>query len=180
MKLFLAIDLPAASKKKLDQQIEKLKKDYPQFSWVTPENFHITLHFFGETNQLERIKKKVREAIYDANLFYLYSLGANLFINKKIVLYIYFKREKRLEELTSKIKKIFQAEEVKKFVPHLTIARYRIPSKQQYLNLKKKLQQLPLEIDFSIKKIYLFQSILEGQKPIYKKITSFSLLIPLR
>ena|SRR3990167_10287295 len=180
MRLFLAIDLPTASKKRLDEQLEKLKRDYPHFSWVTQKNFHITLHFFGETNQIETIKKKVREAIYDVNSFYLYSLGAELFINKKIVLYIYFKREKRVEELTSKIKKIFQVEEVKKFVPHLTIARSRIPSKQQYINLKKKLQQLPIEIDFSIKKIYLFQSILEGQKPSYEKIASFSLLIPLR
>ena len=63
MRLFLAIDLPTASKKRLDEQLEKLKRDYPHFSWVTQKNFHITLHFFGETNQIETIKKKIREEI---------------------------------------------------------------------------------------------------------------------
>ena len=97
MRLFLAIDLPTASKKKLAEQLEKLMNDYTNFTWVPPENYHITLHFFGEINNVEKIKKKVEEAIFDVESFRLYSLGADLFIKNKILLYIYFKREKKAE-----------------------------------------------------------------------------------
>ena len=144
------------------------------------ENYHITLHFFGEINNVEKIKKKVEEAIYDVESFRLYSLGADLFIKNKILLYIYFKREKKAEALESKIKNIFQIKDKKKFIPHLTIGRYKVPSKQQYINLKKKLNQLSIQIDFPINKIYLFQSNLSQGKPIYKKIATFPLLKRLR
>lgn len=180
MRLFLAIDLPAASKKLLNQQLGGLKKEYPQFSWVPQENFHITLHFFGETNKIDVIKKKIEEAIYDLNSFQLYSLGADLFLKQKIVLYIYFRREKKAEELASRINNIFQIKDKKKFIPHLTFGRSRVLSKQQYLNLKKKLHQIEIEINFSINNIYLFQSIIIPKKSIYKKIATFPLPKQLR
>lgn len=180
MRLFLAINLPPASKKRLDQQLKELQNEYPQFNWVARENFHITILFFGETDRVDWIKRKIEEAIYDVSSFRLYSQGADLFLNKKIVLYVYFRREKKVEELESKIKKIFQIKETKKFIPHLTIARFRVPSKQQYFNLKKKLRQLPIELDFTINKIYLVQTLLTTKKPVYKKIASFSLLKQLR
>ncbi|OGK11810.1 2'-5' RNA ligase [Candidatus Roizmanbacteria bacterium RIFCSPLOWO2_01_FULL_37_12] len=183
MRVFLAIELPLRVKRQLDAQISTLKKEYAVFNWVAKENFHITLIFFGEIRrgpELDKIKQKVEEASYDVNVFRLYSFGADLFLNSKIVLHINFKREKTLEELVSKIKNNLQIEDQKKFVPHLTIARYRVPSKQQYFHLKKKLQKLSIDIDLSVTKIHLFQSILEEQKPIYKKLASFPLLKQIR
>ncbi len=180
MRLFLAIDLPPSIKKSLSQQLEKLREEYAFFSWIPEENFHITLHFFGETNKVNTIKRKVEEALFDADSFILYSIGSDLFLNHKIVLYIYFRREKKLEELVSKVRKVIQIKERKKFIPHLTIARSKIPSKQQYKNLKKKLYQLPIEIDFKVNKIYLYQSIIATNKPVYKKVAGFSLLKPNR
>lgn len=176
MRLFLAIDLPPSIKKRLEQQLERLEEEYSDFNWVPQENFHITLHFFGEKKRSDVIKKKIEEAIFEISSFKLYSLGADLFLNNKIVLYIYFRREKKLEELASNIYKVFLLEEKKKFIPHLTFGRSRVLSKQQYINLKKKLHRIPIEIDFSVNKIYLFQSIITQGKPIYKKIASFSLL----
>lgn len=176
MRLFLAINLPLSAKKRLDQQLDKLKKGYPHFSWVPQENFHITIHFFGEIDQTEVIKKKIEEAVYNISSFNLYSIGCDLFINQKIVLYVYFRREKKVEELASNIKNILQINDKEKFIPHITIARYKLPSKQQYLNLRKKLQQLRLDIDFPVTKIYLIQSIMTGKKTTYKRIAAFSLL----
>ena len=176
MRLFLAINLPASVKRSLSQQLEKLNEDYPHFSWVPQENFHITIHFFWEIGQADVIKKRIEEAVYNVSSFNLYSTGCDLFINQKIVLYVYFRREKKAEELASNINKILQIKDKKKFIPHITIGRYKVPSKQQYLNLRKKLRQLRLEIDFPVTKIYLVQSIMTGKKPTYKKIAAFSLL----
>ncbi|OGK10735.1 2'-5' RNA ligase [Candidatus Roizmanbacteria bacterium RIFCSPHIGHO2_01_FULL_35_10] len=183
MRLFLAIELPPKVKVELEKQIQDIRREYANYNWIPKENFHITLLFFGDIEskeEVERLKNKIEAAIYDVNSFIMYSYGADLFINNKILLYIYFRREKIIEELVTKIKNNLQIEDQVKFVPHLSIARTRVPSKQQYLHLKKKLQKLNIDIDFAVTKIHLFQSILEGQKPIYKKISSFPLLIPLR
>lgn len=176
MRLFLAIDLPSEMKEQLDNQLYDLKKEYPQFTWVSPENYHITLHFFGEVADVEKIKKGVENAIYDVPSFHMYSSEADLFIHKTIVLYITFARSRALEELVNKIRERFQVDEKQKFVPHLTVARYKIPSKQQYFLIKKKMQNLEVDLEFPVNKIYLFDSILGGKKPTYKNIGEFFLL----
>lgn len=176
MRLFLALELPQSVRNELELQISSIKKDYASFTWVLPDDYHITLHFFGEVNNLESVKKKIEEAVYDIESFILYSLYSDLFLKDKILLYVGFRREKILEKLVEKIKNGFHSDESQKFVPHLTIARARTPSKQQYLLLKKKMHRLSIDIFFPVKKIHLFQNILEGQKPIYKKIATFPLL----
>lgn len=179
MRLFLAIDLPDKLKERIENQIDSLKKEYGNFNWVPKENFHLTLHFIGEietSQQVEAIKKRIEESIYDAEDFILYATGADLFINGKIIIYIGFRREKAAEDLVLKIQSVFGNTEYKKFTPHLTVAKAKIPSKQQYYHLKKKLARLPIDMDFAVHEIVLFESIPDSQKPIYKRIASFSLL----
>lgn len=176
MRLFLAIDLPFEIKTKIDTQLQSLEKDYRQFNWVPPENFHITTHFIGEVNNPDEIKKKIGDAIYDCSSFHLYSLGANLFINRKIMMYISFRREKNLEILVERVEESLFSINNKKFVPHLTIARYKIPSKQQYLLLKKKLLNLEIDFDFHVEKLNLFESVQDGPRRLYKTIAQFDLL----
>ena len=62
-----------------------------------------------------------------------------------------------------------------RFIPHLTIAKAKTPSKQQYLHLKKKLLKFPIDLNFPAKRIHLFESILKGPRPEYKKIAAFPL-----
>ncbi len=178
MRLFLAIDLPEKVKKKLDEQIISIKKEYPQFTWVTPENFHLTIHFFGERNDIEKIKKKIKDLMWDQQSFYLYSFNLDVFVNNRLVVYLTFHREKKLEQLAKRIKENFEKNFAnrKKFIPHLTLARSRRSSKQQYFALKKKLEKININISFPVKKLILFESILSGSKPLYKKLARFNLL----
>ncbi|PIQ72170.1 RNA 2',3'-cyclic phosphodiesterase [Candidatus Roizmanbacteria bacterium CG11_big_fil_rev_8_21_14_0_20_35_14] len=178
MRLFLAVDLPVKVKKQLDGQLENIKKEYPQFNWVSVENFHVTIHFFGETNKVEQIKKRIKDLLWDQTGFFLYSFAADVFVNHKLVVYLTFRREKRIEKLAERIKSNFRANSVseRKFVPHLTLARGPRSSKQQYFVLKKRLQSLQVDISFAVKRIILFESILDGRRPIYKKVISFKLL----
>ncbi len=178
MRLFLAIDLPDQTKEELEGELEGIRREYPQFSWVSPENYHITIHFFGETDKVEKIKKKTEDLLYDQESFYLYATNAGLFINSKIVIYLNFRKERKLEGLVKKIKKGFdhEFENKKKFVSHLTLARCRIPSKQQYFVLKKRLEKIKIDLSFQVDKIILFQSVLGGKKPTYNKIAELKLL----
>lgn len=178
MRLFLAIELPAPIKKKLEKELTEIRNLYPYFNWVSWENFHITLHFYGERKDEEKIKKKLKDVLFDQESFYLYSNTVDIFINKKIIIYLGFKREKKIEQLVDKVRKTLpeNADIEKKFVPHLTLARWRIPSKQQYFVIKKKLTKLKINISFLVKKIVLFESVLGGKKPIYKKRDEINLL----
>jgi len=177
MRLFLAIDVPLSVKKKVSSALAAIKNEYPHFRWVSEKNYHITVYFFGETNKLEKIKKQLETLLYDGEKFYLYSTRVDLFITNEITIYLNFRREKKLENMAEKIAGFFSGGilDDKKFLPHLTLARCRVPSKQQYFVLKKRLSRLSVDIDFPVSKLVLFQSILDQEKPIYKKITSFPL-----
>lgn len=178
MRLFLAVELPDKVKEELEKQIEKIKKEYSQFTWVTSENFHVTVHFFGERNDPDRIKKRIKDLLWDQTSFYLYSFEADVFANHKLVIYLTFHREKKIEQLAEIIKTNFDGNSVseRKFIPHLTLARGPRSSKQQYFVLKKRLSNINIDITFPVKKVILFESILEGKKPIYKKLASFNLI----
>lgn len=175
MRLFLAIDLPKEAKSELDDQVKKLQKEYAAFRWVPKSNFHITLQFFGNEFDEERIIKNVEEIVYDIPSLNLYSTDVSVFINTKIVLYLNFKRNKLLERIVDELKDRLQIKSSKKFIPHLSLARYKIPSKQQYLVLRKRLANLEIDVNFTVSKIYLFESIVENGKPHYKKKAKFLL-----
>ncbi len=175
MRLFLAIDLPSNVKNKLHKQLKTLREDYPDYRWVTEENYHITIHFFGEKKSADKITQQITDATYYASPFHLYSFKTDLFMRGKIIIYLSFKRNKILEKLVDELKVRLSLPNDSRFVPHLTIGRYRIPSKQQYLHLKKKLKNLSIDISFEVRKLLLFESILESKKPIYKVVAEFPL-----
>lgn len=178
MRLFLAIDPPKDVKLSINDQLTFFKKEYPQFEWTPIGNYHITLHFFGDVLDDKKVFLQLEELLYDQELFYLYSLNADMFTKHKITMYLNFRREKRLEEIVKRIKNKFYLPEqrIERYIPHLTFAHFRIPSKQQYFVMKKKISKLNLDISFPVRKLFLFESILGGRNPIYKKIHTIKLI----
>lgn len=170
MRLFLAIDLPADVKKHIFTQLDPLRRLYPGFQWIPFDNYHVTIQFFGEEFAIDVIKKKVQEIIFDKEIFFLYSEGLEVFVNSKLVTYLYFKRSKQLEKIAEEINNNV------KYIPHLRIARSRLSSKQQYFTLKKRLKKFSIETEFIVKKIILFQTIFTGTVPSYKPVATFPLL----
>jgi 2'-5' RNA ligase len=177
MRLFLAIDLPKRVKKQIYTKIMQIRSEHPQYRWVSEENYHITIYFFGESDSVDRIKEKIEKIIWQTDSFYLYSRSVDMFSNGKHVLYLDFYRQKELEKLAQNLKEIFdpQNKNKKKFIPHLTLARGKRSSKQQYFALSKKLNDININVNFPVEKITLFESILAADKPIYKKIAEFPL-----
>ncbi len=180
MRLFLAVEIPETIKNKLYQQITPLRRDYPQLTWVAPEYYHITMQFFGEVSNTKELIGKIQDILYDAPAFSLFSLGTGLFIDRKITVYADFQREKKIEELVEKVRSTIattnESSKSYKYIPHLTLARYKIPSKQQYLLMKKKLEQFEIDLEFFVDHVTLYQSVLEAQAPVYKKIFEFPLI----
>lgn len=177
MQLFLAIELTTEIKEQLHEQLLPLEREYPQFIWVPKTNYHLTIEFFGEVEYPEALKRKIEDLLYDQDEFYLYAQGLDLFMSTKITIYLNFMRQKELEGLVDKVRNDFvTATPRKKFLPHLSLSKYKIPSKQQYLALKKKLERFEVDLEIPVKEVVLFQSLLGNRFPEYKKIAAFPLL----
>ena len=177
MRLFLAIDLPDVQKKELHGQLVSLQKEYQIFNWVQEHNYHMTVHFFGEILQPTGIVNSVKDLLYDKERFYLYALHLNYFFNHQITIFTQFKKEKRLTNLVDTLTTQFTPHR-QEFIPHITVARCRIPSKQQYTLLKKKLEKTNIDLSFEVRELTLFESILSKNKPLYLKIMTFPLIQP--
>lgn len=175
MRLFLAIDIPAEVKKQITKQISHLQEEYPQLSWIPEENYHVTVRFFGEVEDVSALTKKLEDVLWDAPTFNMFGLEANIFIQSTITLYLVFKHEKKLDQIANNLREKLDLGDNKRFVPHITIARYRIPSKQQYLYMKKKLLQTELDFSFPVKELILFESLNNGNRPKYKPLVAFPL-----
>lgn len=184
MRLFIAIDLPKKVKNKIASQLREIKNNYRHYRWVTEENYHLTILFLGEISdgkKLTKIKQAINEAIWSIKPFFLYSRSINVFSNNKHIIYLEFFREKELEKLVQEIRNKFKIRlgltENKKFIPHLTLARGKRSSKQQYFVLIKKLNQIKININFPVDKIILYQSIISPvlKQPQYRKIGIFLL-----
>lgn len=178
MRLFLAVDIPDEVKKQISQQIEPLKRDYPYFSWVPEQNYHITLYFLGEVEKanVDPIKQRISDLLYASEAFQMFSFNVDMFINQRIKVYMSFQRQKKLEAIESIIASELQVKHNYKYVPHLTLARWKIPSKQQYFHLQNKLENTDVNIEFPVTHVSLYQSILQPDAPVYDKIAEFPLL----
>ncbi len=161
MNMKLIIELSDETRSQITAQLADFRKQYPQFQWEKTENYNILVHSFGEFADKKSTIEKIETALFDKNLFYLYSFEVALTIGNNIVLYLDFKREKEIERISESIKMISsRLESSEKFVPRLTLAKYKIPSKQQYFVIKKRISNLDVDINFKVNKLSLF----EGEK----------------
>lgn len=164
MKLLLLIELSDKTKKEITDQLSDLKKTYPQFQWEPIKNYTILVHSFGEFSDPKTTISKLEIALFDKKLFYFYAYEVNLTIQNKITLYLDFRREKEVERINKSIKEEFQiAKSSEKYIPRLILANYKIPSKQQYFVIKKRLANLDIDLSFKINKLSLFK----GEKRIH-------------
>ena len=161
MKLTLKIELSEEIKQQIVDQLSDFRKQYPQFQWEKIENYHILVHSFGEFLDKKSAMSKLETALFDKNLFYLYSFEVALTIGNNIVLYLDFRREKEIERISESIKGLTSTmESSEKYTPRLILAKYKIPSKQQYFVIKKRLSNINVDLSFNVSKLSLF----EGEK----------------
>lgn len=62
---FLAVSLPDATRTELARIREELQKDLPDFRWVNPELYHLTLAFLGDlpTEDLDRLNRSIADSV---------------------------------------------------------------------------------------------------------------------
>jgi len=180
MKLFLAISIPEKLHNEIESSIKIIKSDYPQFDWIPPKNYHISVFFIGERSEskLPDIIEGIERTIYDIPSTQFIALRMAMFVQKGIFLHLELERNKLIEKIHNRLIKVI-GEQVPqrnpRYTPHLSIAKYKIPAKQQYFLLRKKLKKIQMDLTFDVDSVDLYESIEAKPHNEYKKVHTFLL-----
>ena len=156
---------------------------FAQITWVKPESIHVTLKFFGETEEkcIPEISSVLKEVALKHQPFASEIVNVGIFgssYSPKVIWFGIDKSEplKKLGfDVLQSVEKIGWEQDRQNFVPHLTIGRIKfIPDKQLFQSVidahKKTWMQ---EIQVSV--FHLYESILLKEGPVYKVFESYKL-----
>jgi 2'-5' RNA ligase len=177
MQLSLAIKIPDVTKKAVLEQLSPLNDEYKVFQWLPSEEYTIELFNFGkvEESKIDPLCEMIERGVFDMPAFTLYSELLHMMMRNNITFYVGFQTSKPMERLVKQLKQSFKIEDNLIFFPHLPVARYKIPSKQQYLLIKKKCASYKMEFEIGITQITLLNSVIENNKLRYEIIKEFAL-----
>jgi len=125
VRLFVALPIGEG----LKEQLAALAGGIPGARWVPPENYHLTLRFIGEVENVLADELDEALATIRAKPFDLTLRGLDVFEKAGRIqsLYVGVERCERLLHLQSKVETALQRAglppERKKFAPHVTLAR---------------------------------------------------------
>ncbi len=134
MRAFVAVELPEATRFRLQEEIIRLRKAGGRVSWVRPEHMHLTLRFLGDITEDQKtaIAQTLLGVCADAVPMRLAVEGIGAFPNlrRPAVVWAGIRLvEGDLAGLQSKIeqtaRKIGLVPDNKPFHPHVTLARIR-------------------------------------------------------
>jgi 2'-5' RNA ligase len=178
-RLFLAVDVPRSAGKVVAAAIRPWREAFPNARWVAPENWHVTLKFLGWT--AERLVPWVEETvagIVDAQhpiTARVQGLGAFPSTRRGRVLWAGIDDPADsfaalVEDLETGLREEFRAE-IRRFHPHLTVARSEPP-----LRLPDSYADTPLASEaFVAEEVVLFRSHVQRRSTRYESLRAFPL-----
>lgn len=156
---------------------------FARITWVNPESIHVTLKFFGETeeNRFPGISKILHEEAGLHQPFTSELVNVGIFGSSYSPKVIWFGIEKSepLKKLglgvLQSVEKIGWEHDRQNFVPHLTIGRIKnVPDKhlfQSIIDMHKKTWIQEIQVS----EFHLYESILTREGPIYRVLETFKL-----
>ncbi|NVO18548.1 MAG: RNA 2',3'-cyclic phosphodiesterase [Bacteroidetes bacterium] len=156
---------------------------HERIKWVETNNIHITLKFFGETdeNQIPSIKKALQEAANQSTRFIMKINRTGIFGSRYDPRVVWFgiDPEPCLDQLAANTVKELQKAgwepDRQNFVPHLTIGRIKeLRDKALFQQIINKYKSASIQ-EQEIKEVILYESILRREGPLYLKLGGFEL-----
>ena len=180
IRLFLAIDISNETLHNLSAAIEELKKYFPNARWCNKKSMHLTLKFFGTIPLLSVVEigqaiKNVVEKKQPVR-FETKGIGGFPSLENPRVLWAGISNGKEriislANEISEELIKFDFLPEKKKFVPHITLARFKRGGKTT--DNKIKLPENLLNKSFGLTEtdeILLYSSDLTEHGPIYSVV----------
>jgi 2'-5' RNA ligase len=185
MRLFVALEIPAAVRDNLAAQMKELRDLSAQVAdkwprWVCQENLHVTLKFIGEVPpaKLEGIREALAAIHSDAPLD-LQFRGLGFFPSEQYprVLWAGIEASPNLPSLAADIDSALEkqgvAREERTFAPHLTLARFEPPGLHEKLRAVIQQNSGREFGSFEACEFYLIESKLKPAGAEYTSLASF-------
>ena len=161
-RLFLGIPIPEPH----CQQISRFVNEIPHqagIRWVKPENYHVTLAFFGEVpaEMIHNLKEVLRVGLVNRSEFvlefYTYSLAPSN--QEPRMIWVRWKKNPNFQELSKKVNSFYkQLSSTHSFrkspMPHITLARLKSGVDWKALSLQKG-EALPI---LKVRKLVLWET----------------------
>jgi 2'-5' RNA ligase len=183
MRLFISVNMAEPVRSSLAGVQNRLKKSGADVKWVEEQNLHLTLKFLGDTDagRLGLIQERLKAAVAGINSFDIRFEGTDFFPDAENPRVIWIGISKGADELSALALSIDESlayagfqREAKKFVPHLTIGRFR--TRRNFFKLKESIQLLALPcISQPVNSIFLVQSSLTPSGSVYNNAGVFQL-----
>lgn len=175
-RLFLAISLP----KQYIDILDEYKNNFSstsQLLWVTKENLHITLYFFGyeEEKNIRYLSTKIKSTLQKFDPFRLKFKNISLAPPDASprMIWAVFNESQQFIEITKAVKEVKSISEKHrdyKPIPHITLARFKYLREIKNIELKQ-----PTLGDLKVTHFNLCQSKLTPKGPIYTIIKEYKL-----
>jgi len=181
---FLAIEIPRAIQKKMEEVEGDLRSSHADVRWMNPEKIHLTLKFFGniDESKIDLIVRSMEEPIRTLSAFSLKVLGVGAFPHLKNPRVIWMGLADGKEVLISfqkkvetEFEKIGFASEEKPFHPHLTLGRVKSNRGRDELVSRMEKHREEEFGDFQVERVVLFKSDLRPLGPIYTALREIKL-----
>ena len=181
---FVAVEIPDELKILIDEYISSLKKISPDIKWIKAKNLHVTIKFLGEIPQglLSKVQSELSGISNVVKPFEMSVGDAGFFPNqfKPRVIWLgmqndnnnsLFKLHKWIDE---KLEPLGFEREKRRFSPHLTLGRIKLPANHQ--SLTEYINQHKFQIyKINVSDVVLMKSILKPGGVEYSKIKDYSL-----
>lgn len=183
MRLFLALDLDDAVRRRMAALLEELRAPAPGIKWVAHESLHITLKFIGEQREekLQALKDALGAVARPGPLDITFrGLGCYPGDRRPRVFWAGVEAPPQLAQLAAAIDAALEPfgieREARKFSPHLTIGRAREPARPPAaLSAALEAHRQDEFGRVAAREFVLYQSVLSPRGSVYTRLHSFSL-----
>jgi 2'-5' RNA ligase len=177
LRLFVAVPLP----EEVQDRLERIGFGIPGANWVPGENMHITLRFLGEVSNadaadIDGALLGVRAPAFDLSIEGVGHFGS---LRQTRALWAGVARNPALAHLRDKVESAVvragQPSQSRKFVPHVTLARFKGETGHHLANFLAEHNLLkigPIRID----RFTLFQSHLKRDGSLYEPLADYPLV----
>lgn len=179
LRLFVAVDVPAAVRLAVRDAVEPLRERFPRARWVPTPNQHVTLKFLGPTwpRLVEWVTQVVGEVAASHPPFETHVGSFSAFPTERRARVLWAALDDPggrflalAEALEDAMAKEFPREK-RAFTSHLTVARFEPP-----VDVGELLEDAGVGSDsFAVDWIVLYQSTLRRPAPVYEALASFPL-----
>jgi RNA 2',3'-cyclic 3'-phosphodiesterase len=185
MRIFFAAEIDREIVAKVNDVIARLRRIDGSVTWVKPENHHITINFFGETDEMtaKGLERILEAAVGSVRPFRVSIRGVSGFpsLSRPRVIWVGIENPGgELGALFGSVREgviadalpVKAADGDRGYTPHLTIGRVKSVCSRHLLEEARSLAEMPFG-SCVVNEFVLFQSVLGTKGPVYTPLRTF-------